>query len=134
LKYKRDYTLTEEYKNSNIRMNVILLKNSLSNLVEDINYYLSQNNIKEVAIKFLDILNDTKYDKWIKENGLDYSNSNEVINIVNDNFKLIRHEYQNYYWKDTRTNKLISMYVNDKYNKDKTNENFMRYGSNQLKK
>lgn len=130
LKYKHDYMNTENFKKANIRMNIVLLKNNVEHLVDDIKNYLSYSNINNVALKMLDKNSDTKQDKWIEEYGLSYDYIESIKNILSENFVYEEFEFQNHFWN--HEGKRISLYENINYNVDKVNENFMWYGDQQL--
>jgi organic radical activating enzyme len=133
LKYKKDYMKTEAFKQANIRMNTVLLKDNVFHIIEDISEYATYPNISQIAIKFLDKSLDemaTKQDKWINEHGVDYTKAQEIIELLSKHFTYKGHEFQNHMWEVN--GKIISMYVNDQYNTDKTDENFMWYGDQQL--
>jgi organic radical activating enzyme len=133
LKYNRDYMTTENFKNAKIRMNMVLLKDNTKQIVDDINHYLTYENITDIAIKFLDkSINEklTKQDKWIIENGAEYTEAEAIIKKLSENFQYLGHEFQNHIWD--ASGKKISMYVNENYNTDKVDENFMWYADKQL--
>ncbi|MNJ90341.1 hypothetical protein D3C87_79360 [compost metagenome] len=130
LKYKKDYIITENFKKSNIRMNIVLLKNNINNIVDDIVNYFEFQNIKNIALKILDKNEETKQDKWITQNAIDYDQVDSIIDLLNKNFKYIGFEFQNHMWE--YKGKKISLYNNNNYNEDKTQENFMWYGDTNL--
>lgn len=133
LKYKKDYLETENFKKANIRMNIVLLKDNVKEVVKDISEYFTYPNINNIAIKFLDKSSnetETKQDKWINQYSVDYSNAYEIIQKLNQQFDYKGYEFQNHIWETK--GKKITMYVNENYNEDKTDENFMWYGDKRL--
>lgn len=92
LGYKRDYINTENFKNANIRLNYVLLKNkNFEDSLEEIRQYIKKYpNIKTVSLKTLNLNTrnneiNNPYSKWIIENALTKKDTNRIIDFMTNN-------------------------------------------------
>jgi len=130
LHYENDYTLTQNFHNSRIRLNYVLLRNLSPFIDHDIKKYLIKYaNIETIALKILDTQEnqESDYAKWISENGLNYEDIDMIRFVLDTSFDYLGYEFNNHIWK--HENKLISMFSNKNYNKDKTIYNLVWYGN-----
>lgn len=96
LGYKRDYINTENFKKANVRLNYVLLKNKkFEDYLEEIKMYIKKYpNIKTVSLKTLNLNTkenkiDNPYSKWIIENALTKSDTDEIIKFMTNNTEFV---------------------------------------------
>lgn len=92
LGYKRDYINSDLFKEANIRLNYVMLKNKkFEDYLKDIKEYIDKYpNIKTVSLKTLNTntMNDNIdniYSKWIIDNALTKKDSDDIIKFMNEN-------------------------------------------------
>lgn len=97
LGYTRDYIESSNFKNANIRLNYVLMKDkSFEEYLEEIRTYINKYpNIKTISLKTLNLntMNDNidnPYSKWIIENALTKKDADNIIENMskNANFKV----------------------------------------------
>lgn len=92
LGYKRDYINSDTFKEANVRLNFVLLKNrDLSASLDEIKMYLDRYpNIKTVSLKTLNTNTstdriDNPYSKWVIDHALTKKDTETIIDYMNNN-------------------------------------------------
>lgn len=108
LGYDRDYINSDLFKQANVRLNYVLMKNkSFDKYLEDIKKYLdTYPNIKTVSLKTLNLNTkdgniDNPYSRWIMENALTKKDTDDIIEYMSKNtqFKVKDDEFfDRYEW------------------------------------
>ena len=120
LKYKRNYTQADTFKNATISIGHALLKNNINNLNNDIKlYFLRFPNLKSLKIKFLhfypNLINQNKtknpYREWVLANSIlnTHKNVDSVIRTLSNEFTII--DKKNRYEWNTESGKKIYLSV-----------------------
>ncbi len=127
LKYVNDYTDVYIFKKSRKRVNLVLLKDNIYRLKEDIDYFCGMHNVEIVALKILDT---DGTNMWINEKAINYLDLSWLLETLIAFLGEPYEEYSNYLW--TYKGKIITLFNNKNYMKDKSEKNFMWYGDTLL--
>lgn len=108
LGYDRDYINSDNFKEANVRLNYVLLKNkSFNDYLEEIKEYIDKYpNIKTVSLKTLNLntLNgkiDNPYSKWIIDNALTKKDADRIIDFMSKNANFVKKDlkfFDRYEW------------------------------------
>lgn len=121
LGYNHKYYLGERFKNSPIFLNYVLLKDNISNMVNEINSWFSNyQNIERISCKLLNINTrengeDNRISRWILENAIPKSDREYVKSILDENFKFISHEFDSLNYKHSSGKDIHFSWKNGKY-------------------
>ncbi len=92
LGYDKDYINSDLFKQANIRLNYVLMKNkSFNDYLEEIKKYLDiYPNIQTVSLKTLNLNTrngnaDNPYSRWIMENALTKQDTDKIIRFMSEN-------------------------------------------------
>ena len=120
LKYTKDYTKTDNFAEAQIIFNHVILKNNINNLLDDINYYLTNySNLYTLNLKILNLntLDESRlnnpYSKWILDNAIQKSDYQKIVKTISREYKLIENYnpfFDRFEWATT-TNIPITLYA-----------------------
>lgn len=117
--YKENYLLSKNYiESKRIRVNIVLLKSNIDDIINTINFYINQHNVETIALKLLDNSNNnTIYSKWIKDNAISYQEIDIITSILSKNYIFIKYQ-DNRFIYESDNKKIITINYNTKNNYD----------------
>jgi len=95
--YKRDYTKTETFREARLGLNITLIRESLSDLPNEIDRYLNAfgDRLVRLSLKILNVNTrtekpDNPYSQWVFDHGVPPEESERVAELVSSHYNLLQ--------------------------------------------